>query len=123
MSAQARKVAIAANSPWNLLIFRRGLMLALHDAGFEPYLIVPGDPKADRLFDELGFERVFIAISRSGLNPIADARLLLSYRRLLRRTSPCAFLGFTIKPNIYGCLAARLPGIPANAHVRGLRTA
>src|SRR5437870_8081828 len=117
MSAQARKVAIAANSPWNLLIFRRGLLLALRDAGFEPYLIVPEDPNAARSLDELGFERMLIAISRSGLNPIADARLLLSYRRLLRRTSPCAFLGFTIKPNIYGCLAARLQGIPAIANV------
>ncbi len=122
MPAEKRRVAVAANSPWNLLNFRRGLLSGLRHAGFEPILIVPEDPQADRSLDELGFGRLSVAISRSGLNPIADARLLLSYRRLLRRTSPCAFLGFTIKPNIYGCLAARLQGMPSIANISGLGT-
>jgi glycosyltransferase involved in cell wall biosynthesis len=63
-----------------------------------------------------------VDIERSGLNPFADLRLLLQYRGLLRRFAPAAFLGFTIKPNIYGCIAARVAGVPAIANVSGLGT-
>lgn len=115
-------IAVAANSPWNLLIFRRGLLLRLRGEGFDPVLIVPNDPHADASLDELGFDRASVEISRSGLNPIADVKLLLSYMGILRRDSPAAFLGFTIKPNIYGCLAARWRDIPAIANISGLGT-
>ena len=63
-----------------------------------------------------------IGIDRSGLNPVADLRLLREYRRILKRLRPAAFLGFTIKPNIYGCIAARALGIPAIANISGLGT-
>ena len=71
----------------------------------------------------LGVERFALPVDRSGLNPLTDLRLLLAYRRLLRRLRPAAFLGFTIKPNIYGCLAAGSLGIPAIPNVSGLGTA
>jgi|tagenome__1003787_1003787.scaffolds.fasta_scaffold20730952_2 glycosyltransferase involved in cell wall biosynthesis len=122
MRASRCNIAVAANSPWNLLIFRRGLLLRLREEGFDSVLILPDDPHADPSLDELGFDRAYVEISRSGLNPIADTRLLLSYSRILRRVSPAAFLGFTIKPNIYGCLAARWTDIPAIANISGLGT-
>jgi glycosyltransferase involved in cell wall biosynthesis len=71
---------------------------------------------------DLQVERLVIGIDRSGLNPIADLRLLGEYRRILKRMRPAAFLGFTIKPNIYGCIAARSLGIPAIANISGLGT-
>jgi glycosyltransferase involved in cell wall biosynthesis len=115
-------IAVAPNSPWNLLNFRRGLLLRLAHEGFAPLLIAPAEAGADRKLDELGFERVEVDIVRSGLNPIHDAALLLSYARIFRSRRPAAFLGFTIKPNIYGSIAARLCGIPAIANVSGLGT-
>jgi glycosyltransferase involved in cell wall biosynthesis len=72
---------------------------------------------------ELDVERIPIRIDRSGLNPVADLRLLADYRRLLGRIQPAAYLGFTIKPNIYGSMAAATLGIPAIPNVSGLGTA
>jgi len=72
---------------------------------------------------ELDVERIPISIERSGLNPAADFRLLVDYRRLLKRERPAAYLGYTIKPNIYGCYAAASLGIPAIPNVSGLGTA
>ena len=63
-----------------------------------------------------------IDIDRSGLNPFADLRLMLRYRSILKRLRPVAYLGFTIKPNIYGCLAAARAGVPAIANISGLGT-
>ena len=71
----------------------------------------------------LGVQRIPVRIERSGRNPLADARLLLEYKRLLGKLRPAAYLGFTIKPNIYGSLAAASLGIPAIPNVSGLGTA
>ena len=42
------------------------------------------------------------------MNPFKDLKLLLFYRRLMKRYRPEAVLTYTIKPNIYGGLAARM---------------
>ena len=72
---------------------------------------------------ELAVERIGIKIERSGLNPYADLQLLRRYRTLLKRIRPAAYLSFTIKPNIYGSLAAASLDIPAIPNVSGLGTA
>src|SRR4029079_16327518 len=64
-----------------------------------------------------------IEIDRAGLNPVTDVRLILRYRSLLKRLRPAAYLSYTIKPNLYGSLAAASLGIPALPNVSGLGTA
>jgi len=118
-----RPVVLAANSAWNVVNFREGLIRALEHHGYTPIVIAPHDAAAEGRMAALGVERIALPIDRSGLNPLTDFRLLLAYRRLLKRLRPAAFLGFTIKPNIYGCLAAGSLGIPAIPNVSGLGTA
>jgi glycosyltransferase involved in cell wall biosynthesis len=122
VSTHSRRVVLAANSSWNIVNFREGLIRALKAEGYEPVVIAPIDPAAERRMDELGVERIVIDINRSGLNPFADLALLLKYRTLLKSLRPIAYLGFTIKPNIYGGIAARLAGIPLIANISGLGT-
>lgn len=86
-------------------------------------VIAPQDPAADDRMRDLGVERIAIEIDRSGMNPVADLRLLARYRSLLKRLRPAAHLGYTIKPNIYGSFAAASLGIPALPNVSGLGTA
>jgi glycosyltransferase involved in cell wall biosynthesis len=49
--------------------------------------------------------------------------LFFRYLRILRTTRPAIMLTYTIKPNIYGGLAARLLGIPVITNISGLGTA
>ena len=100
-----------------------GLIRALKDAGYEPVVIAPQDHAAEARMPALGVERIPVRIDRSGANPWADLRLLARYRALLRQLRPAAYLGYTIKPNIYGSLAAASLGIPALPNVSGLGTA
>ena len=117
-----RRVVLAANSLWNIVNFRAGLIRALGEAGYDPVVVAPADDSlADRMA-ELGARHVAVAVDRSGLNPVADLRLIAEYRRVLAEIRPAALLGFTIKPNIYGCLAARSLRIPAIANISGLGT-
>lgn len=118
-----RRVVVAANSAGNIVTFRQGLIRALKAGGYDPVAVAPNDPPAEERMAALGVDRVRVELNRSGLNPIADFKLLLAYRRILKRVAPLAVLGFTIKPNIYGSIAARSLGIPAIPNVSGLGTA
>ena len=115
-------MVVSANSSWNIVNFRSGLIRAIGHAGYEPIVIAPFDEACNRRLAELGVEHIDVPVQRSGLNPLADVALLLRYRTIVRQLRPAAFLGFTIKPNIYGCLAARSLGIPAIANISGLGT-
>lgn len=117
-----RRVVLGGNSSWNIVAFRSGLIRALRQNGYEPIVIAPVDAAAEGRMTALGLEPIVIEMERSGLNPFADLRLLLQYRRILRRLRPVAYLGFTIKPNIYGSVAARSAGVPAIPNISGLGT-
>ncbi len=117
-----RRLVIAANSSWNIVTFRSGLIRALKAAGYEVVVVAPDDPSGEERLRTLAVERIDARLDRSGLNPLADFGLVLRYRRILKDQRPAAFLGFTIKPNIYGCIAARTLGIPAIANISGLGT-
>jgi glycosyltransferase involved in cell wall biosynthesis len=121
VAADPRRIVLAANSAWHIANFRSELIHALSARGFAPIAIAPPDP--DHRLRALGIEQRDVGLSRSGLNPLADLRLLIGYRRILQRERPLAYLGFTIKPNIYGCYAAGMLGIPAIANISGLGTA
>ena len=122
MSVARRTVILSGNSSWNIVNFRGGLIAALRGAGFEPVVIAPIDPAGEGRMALLGVRRFTVDMDRSGLNPFKDLKLFLQYRRLIREIGPAAYLGYTIKPNIYGSLAARLCGVPALPNISGLGT-
>ena len=119
---ERQKIVLAANTAWNISNYRIGLLRSLQQAGMEPVVLAPKDSSEDRTFEELGVKHVNIEVDRSGTNPIRDAVLFAAYWRILRDIRPAAFLSFTAKPNIYGCIAARTLGIPAFPNISGLGT-
>jgi glycosyltransferase involved in cell wall biosynthesis len=118
-----RTLVLSANSDWNIANFRPGLIRALRGSGYNPIVIAPMDPSADAKMRALEVERIPIRVDRAGLNAWADFRLFIEYRRLLLRIRPKAYLSFTIKPNIYGSMAAAGLGIPAIPNVSGIGNA
>jgi hypothetical protein len=114
-------VLLSSNSFWNIINFRGALVAALVAEGY-PVRIAAPDVDA-QWAGAAGAEATEIAVDRSGLNPIIDAVLWLNYMRLFRREKSGYFLGFTAKPNIYGCLAAQISGVKSIPNVSGLGTA
>lgn len=114
-------VLISANSFWNIVNFRAGLIETLATNGYRVVIAAPG---ADRGWaSQYGAEAIDISIDRSGLNPLRDAGLISRYFRLIRTSQARCHLGFTAKPNVYGSIAARLAGIVSIPNVSGLGTA
>ena len=116
------RVAIVINTSWNIWNFRRGLVRALQAAGHEVLAVAPPDAYSERLETELGCRYVPIVMENKGTNPLKDAQLTRRFRALYRRERPDVVLHFTIKPNIYGTLAARMAGVPSINNVSGLGT-
>lgn len=114
-----KKIVISINTSWNIYNFRAGLVKALIDQGFEVIAIAPPDEYSHKL-EELGCKFIPLAMDKNGTSPIKDLALLYKYFRILRTERPHAFLGYTIKPNIYGSLAAHALGIPVVNNIAGL---
>jgi glycosyltransferase involved in cell wall biosynthesis len=112
-------IALSANDGWGVVNFRRGLIGALQSAGYRVAVLAPDGPH-NQAIRALGADFVPLAIEARGRSPSADLRTLAAYHRILRRLRPAAFLGFTIKPNIYGSMAAHLLGIPVINNITGL---
>lgn len=116
------RLLISINTSWNIVNFRSGLVQALKARGFEVIAASPSDAHADRLA-EIGCRHVPLAMDNKGTNPARDFGLFLRYLDVMRRERPDVYLGWTIKPNVYGSLAARVLGIPSINNVSGLGTA
>jgi len=117
------RIIICSNTAWSLYNFRRSLILALIADGYEVVVVAPPDAYAEKL-PALGCRYTPFPMDNKGTSPLRDLGLLLRLWQLLRRERPDAYLGFTIKPNIYGALAARLLGIPPTlCNVTGLGAA
>lgn len=55
-----------------------------------------------------------------GINPLKDFILLLKLWQILRKETPDVYLGYTVKPNVYGSLAAKALGIGVINNIAGL---
>lgn len=113
------KVIIVLNTAWNLVNFRAGLIRALVAEGHEVVAVAPQDEYAPRLA-ALGCRFVALPMDNKGTHPGRDLLLFLRFLSLLRRERPDVFLGYTVKPNVYGSLAAHALGIPVVNNIAGL---
>jgi glycosyltransferase involved in cell wall biosynthesis len=115
------KIVISINTAWNVYNFRVGLIKAMISKGYEVVVLAPEDDYASRL-TALGCRFIHIPMDSNGTHPGRDFSLLMRYMRVLRDLKPLAYLGYTIKPNIYGSIAAQILGIPVINNIAGLGT-
>jgi glycosyltransferase involved in cell wall biosynthesis len=88
------------------------LARAARDQGFEVHVAAAGDTGEDEITAE-GFRFHPLRLSRPGLSLIGEVSTGLAILRLLREVRPDILHLVTIKPVIYGGLAARLVSVPA----------
>lgn len=120
-SGNHKKALIVANTAWNIHNFRQNIIKALLREGFDVVVASPTD-------EFMGFLAEFPAIrhiplrhlARKGLNPFTDLWLIRELTRIYRKESPSIIIHYTIKPNIYGSIAARLTGHVCLSVITGL---
>lgn len=102
---------LASHAP-SLVNFRGPLIAEMVRRGWRVTAAAPDFDTATRAgVAALGANPVEVPMARTGMNPLAD----LAYRRaliaLFRRERPDVLLAYTIKPVIWGLLAARAAGV------------
>jgi len=117
-----KTIVISTNTSWNIVNFRANLVLRLKNEGYDVVALAPRDGYSEALI-ALGVRYFAIEIDGKGLSPVRDLKLAAQYFRILKQVRPVAFLGWTIKPNVYGSLAAHALGIPVINNISGLGTA
>lgn len=115
------KIAISVNTTWNLVNFRSNLIKSFISSGHEVIAISPPDEYIPVLV-ELGCSYIPLQIDNKGNNPIKDMSLFFQYLKFFYINRPDIYLGYTIKPNIFGTLAASLFKIPVINNITGLGT-
>jgi glycosyltransferase involved in cell wall biosynthesis len=118
---KTKRIAVVANTTWNIYNFRLNIVRKLLHEGHEVIVMAPLDRYISYLDIVENVTHVPIRqLRRKGVNPIQDLLLWIELSILYRRYKPDLILHYTVKPNIYGGLAARLNGIPSVAAITGV---
>ena len=115
------KIAVVLNTSWNIYNFRKGLITSLMDKGNEVITIAPKDPFTYKLM-KLGCRHIPVKMDSRGASPLKDFMLVLELYKIYKKVRPDVILHYTIKPNIYGTIAASMLRIPVINNVCGLGT-
>jgi len=109
------KILFVGNSGPVFLTHRLPLVLAVRQAGHEVHVALPPSSvnqqiaSHDYIFHE-------IPLSRSSVNPLTEIRSLIYLYSLYRKIKPDLIHHVTMKPVLYGSLAAYLAKVPAIAN-------
>lgn len=114
------KVLILTNNDVGLFKFRKELLEALLKK-YEVYLSLPYGPYVEQMV-QMGCQYIETDFDRGGKNIFADLSLLSHYKKIIKELHPSVVLTYTVKPNVYGGMAAASMGIPQIANVTGLGT-
>ena len=107
------KIFVVGGLARSLINFREPLLKALVDQGHSVFTAA-GETTADveMKLNKMGIAHFDIAMDRTGLNPINDIRVFHQLTNLFYTIKPDVTLSYTIKPIIYGSLAAKAVGVP-----------
>lgn len=117
-----KKILLITNHSYMFWQFRRELVQELLDEGYELYLATPFNGHEDD-FKTMGCHVIRTDLDRRGVNPKAEGELFKKYFDLMKTIRPDLVVTYSIKPNLYGGVAAQLLHIPYCTVVQGLGTA
>lgn len=112
-------IALLTNNDDDVYCFRKELIEALIEEGYEMLISCPDGPKFE-LMKDIPYIYDNPDIDRRGTNPIKDFGLLIHYRKLFKKYRPAVVLTYTAKPNVYASIVAHSLGIPVINNLTGL---
>ncbi len=121
MNNSSKTVAIVINTSWNVYNFRLNLLKTLQRDGYHIVVIAPYD-NYTALLQKEGFEFHHLDLDNDNINTIKELKLFFHLLKLYKKINPDVILHYTIKPNIYGNLAAAFLRKSTIGNISGLGT-
>lgn len=107
-----QRIVVLSSYSQSLTNFRLELLKRMVDAGHIVTAVGPEDDARTRsALSRIGVDFAQIPMARVGLNPVTDLATIWSLWRLLRKLKPNLVVPYTMKPIIYGGIAARFAGV------------
>jgi len=120
----SRKFLLIASYSDSLLNFRGSLIRSLLDKNLEVHVAAPSllrDPVLKSKLASMNVQIHEITLKRNRISPLSDLLTIFQIWLLMLRLRPDFTLGYTIKPVIYGGIAAWLARVPSqNSLITGL---
>ena len=112
-----KKILFCDNSLRDLLNFRGDVINSYATEGCDVILVAP---KTCEYEGAKNIQYIPVEMNRSGMNPLKEFRYFKTLFRIYCKERPDYIFHYTIKPNIYGSIAAYLCRIPSTAMIAGL---
>ena len=108
-----KKIIIIGTIADSFLFFRADLISELLKKGYKVYAFTSSyDNEELEKIEELGAIPMSYMLSRGGLNPLTDIKMMYRLSRQIKMLAPDMVLSYFAKPVIYGTLAAKLAKVP-----------
>lgn len=107
------KIVFLNNQSRAMYLFWRILITIFKKQGHEIICLVPvGDEESEKRLMEIGANIRHYPLDRKGINPLHDMRTIRSLKNFFHNEKPDLLFTSTIKPVIYGCIAAKAVHVP-----------
>lgn len=106
---QVLKIALIVTDSYSAWHFRRSLITGLIEKNNDVYILTPKGSHVEQL-QSLGAKHIPLAVTRF-LDPIGDLKFMIELYRICRREKFDIVHNFSVKPNTYGAIAAKIAGV------------
>lgn len=116
-----KKIIFSDNTLWAIFNFRGNVIKHFTDKGYEVIVIAPEMEESEMQGSVPdGIRLIQVKMERAKTNPFSDIAYFFRVLRIYHKEKPVYIFHYTIKPNIYGSIAAKLNGIRSSAMMAGL---
>lgn len=105
------KIIFVASFPLSLINFRMELMQEFVTKGYSVIAIAPEDNEVSRILAQKNIQFITLPLQRNGLNPFTDFIIIIKLWKIFKKEKPDKLFLYTIKPVIYGSIAAKFANI------------
>jgi glycosyltransferase involved in cell wall biosynthesis len=115
-----KTILLITNAAKFMTTLRLPFLKELMKRDYNIILAVPYDKDSFEKLQKLNIKLVPFEMTQKGMNPFVEFACWLRMRKIIRSYKPDFCVFYTIKPNIYGSLAARFSKIKYFASITGL---
>lgn len=122
MKSEKKKFLMLGSYLFSLLPFRGDLLSEIDKLGLEVYAsAAEWDKDVVSELESKSITYLKVRLVRDSLNPLVDLLTFFSYLAIIYKIRPYIVFAYTIKPVVYGCIAAALLKVPVRvALISGL---
>ena len=113
------KILFVSNTSSSMIKFRFGIIKKLISLGYDVFVIAPFDQYSKEIKD-IGCKYFDIKMGASGTNPFYDLLFFIKLLILYFKISPDLIFHYSIKPNIFGSISAKILNIKSISIIAGL---